>query len=310
MERFGLKKMLKPFIKWVGGKSQIIHDIEQYVPREINTYYEPFLGGGSVLIYLLQTNRTIHSIQASDANAELINCYQMIQKSPDTLIQLLQTLQDDYTNCPDYKAEKREKIPILSTYEESLKSKTHLYYFIRSEYNRLKRDGGRETAVERAGYFIFLNKTCFRGVYRESRNGFNVPFGNYKTVNLFQPDNIMGLSALFQKVSFHCRDFGDISINDLKEGDFMYFDPPYYPLDERSFTRYTRADFDLQKHQQLATFINEAGRRISFLMSNSDTPWVRDNYREWTIRDIICKRSIHCYNPSSTAQELFITNNC
>jgi DNA adenine methylase len=187
-------EIVKPILKWVGGKSQILEQVLKKFPQEITSYHEPFLGGGSVLIGLLSKREQgdiyiSGSIYASDVNPCLIALYKNIQTSPETLIDALKVLQTEFRNCP-----------------ENIGLKAHqkfYYYWMRNRFNALE----DKTTVEASALLVFLNKTCFRGLYREGPNGFNVPYGNYKDPKVFSAKHILEVSELIQNVTFTCCSF-------------------------------------------------------------------------------------------------------
>jgi DNA adenine methylase len=291
---------MKPFLKWAGGKQQILTDVLQLFPREIEDYYEPFVGGGSVLLGLLSSDIKVHGkVYVSDVNANLISVYQHVQQNPEELIKELQKIIEKYNDCRDGNIVKRKPKDI----EEAITSQESYYYWIRYQYNSIKIPSLLSSVM-----FIFLNKTCFRGLYREGPNGFNVPYGNYKNPGIMVRDHIMEISKLIKDVIFTVASFEEI-LNKPKSGDFLYLDPPYAPETDISFVGYTSDGFNIQKHMQLFTICHELNRRcIQFLMSNADVKLVRDNMNVYTINVIICKRAINSKKPDSKANELLIVN--
>jgi len=285
--------MIKPFLKWVGGKTQII---------EINNYYEPFLGGGSVLLALLckQKEGKINirgKIIANDINKNLINVYKTIQTDPHKLIDQLKKLCNTYNSIKEEKMTNKPKRGTSVTEGDSLKSKEAFYYWIREKYNK--------SDTECAAQFIFLNKTCFRGVYRESKNGFNVPFGNYKNPSIYDDKHILQISKLIKDVIFTNESFEKV-ICDVKRDDFVYLDPPYYPENEKSFVDYNSSGFSEENHKKLFQIC--LNLKCNFVMSNSDVQQVRDNFKDYTIETIKCKRCINSKKPSSTTNEIILYN--
>jgi len=297
------------FIKWVGGKSQIINDVFELYPKIINNYYEPFLGGGSVLIELLnklENNeiKLLDSIYCSDINKNLINCYNFIKSNPNELILELDKLSTfNKQNQSISNKSKYKSVSIPSNINDAIKNGNDiLYYYLRDKYNKL------DLTLEKAALFIYLNKTCFRGLYREGKNGFNVPYGNYKNPQLYDKEYIVKLSNLFNKykVNFTTNDFEYI-YDVANELDFCYFDPPYYPINNNSFVDYNIDGFN--KHENLINLIltlHMIGAK--FLLSNSNTKYITDNLKEFNIKVILCKRSINSTNPNSTAEEVLIYN--
>lgn len=289
-------KKCKPFLKWVGGKTQILQQIIDKFPKNINTYKEIFLGGGSILIELLQNNNiNIKEIKAYDFNKNLIFTYKTIKNNVDKLINKLQNIITEYKNIEKIKDTLRKP----TTYEERLISKECYYYYIRNKYNKIINNNDIMIAV----YFIFLNKTCFRGVHRIGPNGFNVPFGNYKNPNIICVDNIRKLSQLFKKVNFYHMDFRK-SIIDNNIDNFIYMDPPYVPENKKSFTKYNVNGFNEKDHIELFKICNNI--KCNFLMSNSNTLLVKNNMKKFKIEEIECKRSINSINPGSKVKEILI----
>jgi DNA adenine methylase len=293
---------MKPFLKWVGGKTQIIDDVFSKFPTTINDYYEPFLGGGSVLLYLLQKQKEGKikirgKIIANDINTNLINVYKAIQKDPRKLIKELKKLTDTYNSCKEDKMSEKPKRGVSVSETDSLKSKEAYYYWIRDQYNK--------NSVIKEAQFIFLNKTCFRGVYRESKNGFNVPFGNYKNPSIYDENHILQISELIKDVLFINKSFENV-IDNVQENDFVYLDPPYYPENEKSFVDYNSAGFDEKIHKKLFQCI--LGLKCKFVMSNSDVKFVREYFKNYKIETIVCKRSINSKNPSSKTNEIMVYN--
>ncbi len=296
--------MYKPIIKWVGGKTQIIDKIMENFPNEINNYYELFLGGGSVLIALLQSNIKVHgSINAYDINETLINMYINIRDRPNDIINYINKLIKHFNNIKEEKGDRKIKHKI-----DALKSKESFYYWIRYKYNKLsqiKKNMPRGSAL-----FIFLNKTCFRGVYREGPNGFNVPYGHYSNPEIINKEHIMTISKLIKNVNFiHSsfeKSFNNITIN-INELDFMYLDPPYAPINDKSFVDYVADGFTLNQHKLLFNLIKN--KNCKFIMSNADVDLVREEFKDnYNIITILCKRSINSKNPESKVNELLIKN--
>lgn len=265
----------KPLLKWIGGKNQIITTIINRFPNEINNYHELFLGGGSVLLALLsyQKNNIIQingNIYAYDINEVLINFYINVQKHPLKLFEKITEL-NQHTN------------------KES-------YYYIRNRYNKLT----NKNSIEGSALFLFLNKTCFRGLFRTSKNGFNVPYGNYNNPIIINKTHLLEISELIQNVIFKHCDFKD-SIKFIKENDFVYLDPPYF----NTYNNYTSNKF--YQHKTLFDICKKSD--FYFLMNNSDVVFVRDSFNNYNIKTIYdCKRKINSKNPNSIVNELLISN--
>ena len=279
--------MSKPIIKWIGGKNQIKDKILSNFPDEINNYHEIFVGGGSILISLLHSNIKINGkVYAYDLNCDLINLYQNIKNNPNNLYEETIKLKNKYFNLNE------------------MKDKSLYYYECRDRYREIV----NTKTIENSALFLFLNKTCFRGLYRTSKkSGFNSPFGNYKKPNIIDKNELLKLSKLFEKVEFIQCDFRE-AFNNLEAGDFLYLDPPYYPLTKTSFTKYNEGDFKKEDHDDL--FLLCRGLvDVNFLLSNHKVSYVLDIFNgEYDIEVINCKRAIHSKNPESRTDELLIKN--
>ncbi|MDD4315896.1 MAG: DNA adenine methylase [Clostridia bacterium] len=245
---------LKPFVKWVGGKGQLIGELEKHIPndgdRALPKYAEPFVGGGALLFSLLSKN-TFDEIYISDINTELVNTYQVIKNNVDELVAALVEIQDSFLPLND-------------------ENRKNYYYASREEYNQLILN--KYTAVQKAALFIFLNKTCFNGLYRVNRKGqFNVPMGAYKKPTICDEDNLRNVSEALQNVTIYCGDYSK-SKTFIDNATLVYLDPPYRPLTETaSFTAYSVDCFDDNEQRRLAKFvdeINELGAKV--ILSNSD----------------------------------------
>ena len=303
------KTVIKPFLKWVGGKTQIIGDVLGLFPTEINDYYEPFLGGGSVLLgflclvkkgdILLKGN-----IYASDINPNLIGLYKNIQTHSDELINEISIIIDEYLSIEGVEVNRK-----ASNIEEAQTSRESYYYWIRNKYNSLS--SIEKLTVKGSSLFLFLNKTCFRGVYREGPNGFNVPYGHYKNPSVIEVEHIKEVSELIKEVVFVHRSF-DVSLSNVTNlNDFVYLDPPYAPENTKSFVSYTSNGFGQECHTQLFETCNEIHNRgINLLMSNSDVKLVRDAFIEpkYTTNVILCRRAINSKKPDSKTNEVIIFN--
>jgi len=298
----------KPFLKWVGGKTQIINAVINRFPQKMNNYHEPFLGGGSVLLALLthKINGYIiidGTIYASDLNANIIWLYKNIQATPDLLINEVKKISEEFGKCKGNVVNRRP-----STIEEAMTSPESYYYWIRNRFNNLAIN--ENTSITASAMLLFMNKTCFRGVYREGPNGFNVPFGNYKNPTIMDEGHIRNVSTLIKDVVFTNCTFS-YALTKIKENDFVYLDPPYAPANDTSFVKYTADGFNITNHQLL---FNECGKmkekNIKMLMSNADVKLVKDAFPSnlYTTTIISCRRAINSKNPSARTNEVLITN--
>lgn len=279
---------IKPFLKWVGGKTQTLDKILPLFPKNINNYHEFFLGGGSVLLSLLENvneNKIIvkGDIYAYDVNEALIFCYKNIQKYPKKMFKLLDKYFENYDNVVN---------------------KEEYYYELRKKYNLLE----NKKTCKASSIFILLNKTCFRGLYRIGPNGFNVPFGNYKKINCISKKEILKLNSLIKKVNFIVSDFTQ-SYEYTETEDFIYCDPPYWPINKLSFTKYNNEKFDKEKHLKLYELLMTLDDYdIKFLMNNSCSDDLMELFCDYNIIEIKCKSSINSKNPDNKIKELIITN--
>lgn len=291
--------MEKPFMKWVGGKTQILKEVLDLFPKSIHNYHEPFLGGGSVLLALLThvANGTITvsgKIYASDINANLIALYQHIQREPDTFILEMNKLLKEYAACKGTVVNRK-----AATLEEATSPESY-YFWIRSKFN-----ASDKTSIQASAMLLFMNKTCFRGLYREGPNGFNVPFGNYKKTT-FDEEHIRRVSKLIKDVVFTACTFHQ-SLLTLEPDDFVYLDPPYAPENSKSFVSYTTDGFDLEKHNELFQLCRDMKqKKVGMLMSNADVTLVKDAFPTYNTRIISCRRAIHSKEPDARTNEVLI----
>ena len=295
-------KIQKPFLKWVGGKTQIIDDIILKVPKEIDSYHELFLGGGSVLLAILslQKQKQIlikNKIYAYDINTNLINVFKNIQNNKDELYKYINSYIKEYDSI-DGDIINRKPTSII----EAKSSKESYYYWIRNKYNNIDKNN-----IECSALFMFINKTCFRGMYREGKNGFNVPYGHYKkTPNIISKTDLDYISELIKDVEFKNLSFTE-SIKNVKDGDFVYLDPPYAPVNNNSFVGYVANGFNLDEHKLLFNEIKKM-KNIKFIMSNAKVDLVMDNFKEYNCEDIVVRRAINAKNPGSNTTEVIIYN--
>ena len=265
-----------PFLKWAGGKSQLLTTYAQFFPANFNHYYEPFIGAGAVFFRLSSTRDGLRAT-ISDCNAELINCYQTIKTDVHDVIEQLKTFEND----------------------------EDLFYSIRAQQT------SKLNKAERTARMIFLNKTCFNGLYRVNSKGqFNVPFGRYKNPKILDPENLIAVSNRLSKVEIMHSSFEHV-LNTARKGDFVYFDPPYVPLtNTANFTSYTQNCFGLKEQQLLAeTFATLAKRGCYVMLSNSDTKLVKDLYRGFNLHLVKATRAINCRaDKRGQISEIVVTN--
>jgi len=270
----------RPFVKWAGGKRQLVPIIEKHIPQEFGTYYEPFLGGGAVLFHLLCKNPDI-KCHVSDLNSDLVLAYVTIRDRVEELISSLQAHAKNYHKNPD-----------------------SYYYSVR--------EGQPKSQIEKVSRLLFLNRTCFNGLYRVNSKGkFNVPLGRYSNPNIVNEENLVSVSHILQskKIQISCRDFSSI-VSDSKKNDFVYFDPPYQPVSRTAnFTSYTNRDFtyeDLQRLVEVSERLADKGCKV--LHSNSNSREVRDLFsRDWKIVEISANRAINSDSTKRTGHtELLI----
>ena len=294
----------KPFVKWVGGKTQLLEDIKKALPKDLSkrgnvTYVEPFVGGGAVLFWILQEYPNITRAVINDINAELINAYQIIRDDIDALIEVLSTMQNDF-------------IP-LNTEER----KAH-YMQKRKRFNDIKVNENEDINIEKAALMIFLNKTCFNGLFRVNRKGlFNVPMGAYKNPMICDKNNLRAVSEKLQRVTIVCGDYRE-SADFIDENTFVYFDPPYRPItDTASFTAYTENLFNDEEQIELARFVDDMHRKgAKVVISNSDPKnsnteddFFDNIYSAHKIKRVEATRMINCNSEArGKIKELLISN--
>lgn len=294
-------KTVKPFVKWAGGKISLIPQITKYYPFElkngfIERYIEPFVGGGAVLIDILQKYE-VKEAYAFDINIDLINCYNVIKNNVEELINELD----------------KKEIKFIALNDEE---RQNYFYDIRAKYNSYKLKD--ELDVKRASEFIFLNRTCFNGLYRVNKEGkFNVPCGKYKNPTICDSSNLRNLSELIKNVIFEYGDYRK-SKKYVNNNTFVYFDPPYRPLSVTSgFTSYTKEDFNDDDQKELAKYYNELSLKNAKLMLSNSNPknvnkndnFFEDIYKGFCINEVSAKRMINS-NAKGRGEisELLITN--
>ena len=290
---------MKPIIKWVGGKTQILDRVLHEFPRKIENYHELFVGGGSVLLGVLtHADIKIHGkICAYDLNEKLINMYTQIQTNPVGLHSEMVKLFETYDSIKGVDINRNPQ-----NEEESQTSKESFFYWIRSVYNK-----SVPSTHTHAAMLIFLNKTCFRGVYREGPSGFNVPYGHYKTTpNIVSLEELIRYQEILKNVIFKTIDFRDVFKTYIHKDDFVYADPPYAPEDVHSFVSYTKDGFKTEEHTTLFQLLKT--HDIDFVMSNSKVALVLDAFEKYKIIDIPARRAIHSKNPGASTTEVIIVS--
>ena len=295
------EKAVKPFLKWAGGKGQLLKEIEHYYPFAdggITKYAEPFVGGGAVLFDIL-SKYDLEEVYISDVNAELINTYHIIRDDVDTLIEMLYVMQNDF-------------IPLDTNARKA-------YYIEKRErFNDLKVNGNENINIEKATLMIFLNKTCFNGLFRVNKKGlFNVPMGSYKNPMICDENNLRAVSGKLQKVTIVCGDYRE-SADFIDENTFVYFDPPYRPItDTASFTAYTENMFSDEEQIELARFVDSMHKKgAKIVVSNSDPKnsntedeFFDNIYAAHKIKRVEAARMINCNSEArGKIKELLISN--
>ena len=314
-------KIKKPILKWVGGKTQIIDKLLNEIPFEINNYHEIFLGGGSVLFAILSYRNSgalqiRGNLYAYDVNQPLIYLYKNIQTSHIELYNILQTYINEYNMCEKEDDATNSKLNWTPrNIGEAKLLQENYYYWMRAQYNSLSELD--KNTLNGSAMFLFLNKTCFRGMYRRGPNGFNVPFGHYKNPEIINFEHLQEIHELIQGVIFEALPFTESLQKPVADGDFIYMDPPYVPENSKSFVGYTENGFSLEMHTNLFARCNELNKlnklteeKIRFMMSNSNVEFVRQQFSDmvYKVKTIECKRAINSKKPNSTASEVIIKN--
>lgn len=292
---------MKPFVKWAGGKTRLLKEIERHLPADFDkwenaTYVEPFVGGGSVLFYMLQMHHNISRAIINDINPVLMHSYQQIKIDPTPILSSLKLLKIEYYSIKDDNA--REEF----------------YYRVRKTFNSMEFEDQQKIA-----FFIFLNHTCYNGLYRENNSGeFNVPHGRYKKPVIYEEDNLWSLHECLQKVEIHCGDFGEIFLNMGCGSFFIYIDPPYRPVSKNvsMFTQYDKSGFTDSDQIRLKEICDVfSNQRCKIMLSNSDSYDDDISFFEYlynngyNIDRIRVTRMINPYNSKNRKpQEVIITN--
>ena len=295
------EKSVKPFLKWAGGKGQLIKEIERYYPFDsgkITKYAEPFVGGGAVLFDIL-SKYDLEQIYIGDINAELMNTYSVIRDNIDSLIELLYSLKNEF-------------IPLDTDERKDYYNKK------RAHFNDLKFIKDENTNIEKAALMIFLNRTCFNGLFRVNKKGlFNVPMGSYKNPAICDENNLRAVSEKLQNVTIVCGDYRE-SADFIDENTFVYFDPPYRPItDTASFTAYTENLFNDDEQIELARFVDEMHKKGAKIVisnpdpknSNTEDDFFDNIYSAHNIKRVEATRMINCNSEArGKIKELLISN--
>ncbi|KAB3532928.1 DNA adenine methylase [Alkaliphilus pronyensis] len=274
-------KLASPVLKWVGGKRQLLPEIRKYIPKNISTYYEPFVGGGAVL-FDIQPKKAI----VNDVNSELINLYQVVKDDVEGLIKDLENHKEK--NTADY------------------------FYEVRA-WDRDNAIYSSLTEVQRASRVHYLNKTCYNGLFRVNLAGqFNSPYGRYKNPNIVNEITLRAVSKFFNEgnVEFRNGDFED-AVKGIRKGAFVYFDPPYDPVsDSANFTGYAKGGFNRDEQIRLKNLCDKLNARgVKFLLSNSATDFILDLYKDYKIEIIKAKRAINSNgNARGEVDEVLVRN--
>jgi|SRR3989344_2206078 len=270
-------KNIPTFVKWAGGKKQLIEQFKPFFPSKINRYIEAFVGGGAVAFHILKTHKP-KDVIISDTNEELINTYQVIKNDVENLIKELHKLKQLHNK--------------------------ETFYKVRAEDPKLL------SKLTSASRFIYLNKTCFNGLYRvNSKGGFNVPIGSYKNPAIVNEEELREISKLLQDTEIKVVSFEEC-LKWAKKGDFVYFDPPYYPLKKESFTTYTKDKFLEKEQEKLKEVFEQLDKKgCKVMLSNSDTHFIKQLYKDYNISIVKASRMINCDGSKrGKINEVVITN--
>lgn len=259
-------KKAKPFLKWVGGKGQLLEQFENLLPKQYNSYFEPFIGGGAVFF-----SKAPKKAHINDINKTLIQTYTHIKEDVEKIIKSLKDLEKEFIS--------KDQI-----------QRKEFYYSLREKYNSLPAED-----FNKALYFLFFNKTAFNGVYREnSKGGFNVPMGSYTNPKIVDEENIRSVSETLKNTKITSGSFVE-AVKDAKAGDFVYFDPPYHPLSETSsFTSYSKDSFTKEDQIKLRDLFVELDKRgVYVMLSNSSAPFIKEIYSNYKQIPVYATRMIN-----------------
>lgn len=275
---------MQPFVKWAGGKRQLIPELTKIMPSNFNQYLEPFIGGGALLLELEHKNSVI-----SDNNHVLIGTYNDIKHNLDKLLPLLDKLQNEHNSCGDKEKAKE------------------FYYQQRDNFNQIIFDDNE--SLNRSALFLYLNKACFNGLYRVNSKGlFNVPFNQKTTINIYERDNLVQISQFLQIVDIYNQDFEETAVK-AKKGDLVFFDSPYAPLNPTSFDSYTKEGFSTEEHIRLANLFKKLTKNgVYCILTNHNTEFIRDLYKDFHVKEVNVKRMINSDAKNRVGKEVIITN--
>lgn len=271
---------MKPFVKWAGGKGQLLDRLKNRFPDRFNTYYEPFVGGGALLLDVKPSRAVIN-----DINEQLINVYRCLKVEPRDVIKAIKHI---------------EATPCNKEY----------YLAMRERYNY--KIANNELDAECAGLLIWINKHCFNGLYRVNMKGqFNVPYNQNDMANAMDEVNLVNIGFYLSEadVDIRCEDFESV-VSEAKEGDFVYFDSPYVPVSTTaSFTDYTKDGFTLDDHKRLADLFRRLDKRgVKVMLSNHNVPLVHELYDGYYIECVDVRRNINSDSKKRTGKEVIVTN--
>lgn len=273
--------MVRPLLKWAGGKRQLLHELVSRIPVRYGTYWEPFLGGAA-LFFSLSENRERPNFVLSDINPILCGFYETVRDRPTELIDFIGSIEFGNTSCG--------------------------YYEARARFNRLNVNAH---AIEKSGLLLYLNRHCFNGLYRVNSKGeFNVPFGSYITPRMPSGETIIEASRCLEGTAIMCGDFQDV-LSGASGGDFVYLDPPYEPISSSSsFTAYSMNGFDRGQQTRLSSFLNELDRKgVKFMLSNSGSTSLEELYSSFNIVPVEARRNINSKGSGrGSVREILVTN--
>ena len=274
---------MQPFVKWAGGKRQLLSEIKKRLPADFNNYYEPFIGGGALLLELGHTPSII-----SDNNHVLIDAYKTIRDFPNELKKQLNDIQEEHNSIDDKDRNKE------------------FYYSKRKEFNDIY---SNEDLIRKTTLFIYLNKACFNGLYRVNQKGFfNVPSNQKNRINLYDDNNINEISSFLKHVKIYNQDF-EKTVETAQKGDLVFFDSPYAPLNPQSFDSYTKEGFSVEEHIRLSELYKSLSEKgVYCILTNHNTEFIRELYKDFNIEEVEVKRLINRNAKNRVGKEIIITN--